>query len=1590
MSTDNSHLFHRTINDENYVKKLEDLYYYALTKFGTGAEVILHQWPIEEGKSAADSDSAPWNGVSQDQIQKIKFAGANLYGLLITSLSDLMKDALDNAGVTRTIGGTDYYATIMAMVAEIRRRNGGVSAAYAAADNLKRLITCSIRSGEAVETYVARFNAIVKTVDTAFTTPVGLAQFMVIGMQSNTALYQDIRMPTVQPIGGYRTIAEVMIGLNTLTGWKKDYAEVTAMTATATTTTTVPKHTKTQGPAGGGEKVCLLCTGAKGEQVKGHLTVDAEGNIQCYRLMRMMKLEVPKKAAMTSTISKLKQSDEYSNSSRTYYSYNEVQHTCEIALRAAQQGATKDTLIFDPGASATILNNKDWFADMEPIKMEIQGIAGTVSITHVGRTIFGIALYGPLKVQLISTNAIHRMHKHDFQVEYNWEENEFTLTGKELEPLTFRTSKDLRVPHAFLAPRKPEKTTSVTQVSLSAIQQRTDDSRVLKRAEAAVTLHRALNHIPYSTMLRTLRAGQLRTSVTARDLTVAERQWGACPICVGARSHHENRGGNYHPAENPGEHLHCDEVFLKLYDGKKHPFHISKDERCSRVDIDRMQGTSARDLHEVQIECISRYRALGHEVIKFYYDDGSAAKATKGALGNLGIKLHTWGAGQHESEAENYAGTLRLDMKASTMELPYILPRQCIEYCAKDACAVRSLVVNSKTGMETPFSLTENDRPSEHMLTIPFGSIVYASIEPVQGQPLSGSRAQGIVVRRYPTQEGKCTVFFLHNQSFGERQVHTDDIIRNPGQALIQAINALTDGQYDIGDCVTTSKEITNPHDQAHQRLIEHNRYIGSIGANNKSAARSRNKASIKPNVESTSAEQLPSSNSTDIIISPPPMLVPLPTAKTGAKTKMDKATAQTSALEDVHLPTAQSKDKRTKATAQNLAPDDNYRREYTNIRRPLTMETTITMEEGDSDEDSTSENETIEPTLRRSIRNSTANTAYVDNNNTKRWRLRKSRNKRHNTKPDQLMLSAIEKRKNGEDLIQQRAYVMLLNQLVNQGETGVEAAKREIRNILDHKSLRPEHKRNLTEKQCKECITSFMFGKRKLSGQLKGRAVMNGKQQVKREQYQNLHSPTASPLTSMIHLTVASHQKRKHVFSADFPSAYLKVDRAKHNMPKEFTRITGQLAKLFIAEEPSLEEYTINGVIYFEIIKSIYGLTESAALWFKDLRDMLIELGYVQMTDADPCLFVHPTTKSSINIHVDDCLCTCATDKEKDRLMEFFNKHECTVHVGDFTFLSMDIKQRKDKTIEVSMEKFLTKLMQEWNISGTEEGPTSTQFGKTDNSPPTERRAEYVARVMALMYAAIRVRFDILFAVAILSQKCQQPTKQNFDELDYLLRYINGSLDKAVILDTTSLDIHVWADASFMLHDDRKGQTGVAVTLGVDGPCVGPKSSKAKMLTTSSTEQEILAAFEATPLLRKTTQIMKAFGSTSVPVLHQDNQSAIDMAESGGGSSKHTKHFDLRLKYLQEMIKGEEFTMLYTPTEEMKADVFTKNTTGIKFRTFMDALMCNKQRPKEVKQDAMLAYFTKLGMPTSKGRAGLKPTNGKTNTHTLRLTHRQ
>eukprot|EP01035_Chromulina_nebulosa_P016432 gene16432-21772_t len=86
----------------------------------------------------------------------------------------------------------------------------------------------------------------------------------------------------------------------------------------------------------------------------------------------------------------------------------------------------------------------------------------------------------------------------------------------------------------------------------------------------------------------------------------------------------------------------------------------------------------------------------------------------------------------------------------------------------------------------------------------------------------------------------------------------------------------------------------------------------------------------------------------------------------------------------------------------------------------------------------------------------------------------------------------------------------------------------------------------------------------------------------------------------------------------------------------------------------------------------------------------------------------------------------------------------------------------------------------------------------------------------MSLMYLAKRARPDILRDVTFLASKCSEPT-----ELD--------------------LDIVLWVDASFMVHEDLKGHSGCVITLGMNGGVMATLSKKQKVLTRSSTEAELV-----------------------------------------------------------------------------------------------------------------------------------------------------
>ena len=73
--------------------------------------------------------------------------------------------------------------------------------------------------------------------------------------------------------------------------------------------------------------------------------------------------------------------------------------------------------------------------------------------------------------------------------------------------------------------------------------------------------------------------------------------------------------------------------------------------------------------------------------------------------------------------------------------------------------------------------------------------------------------------------------------------------------------------------------------------------------------------------------------------------------------------------------------------------------------------------------------------------------------------------------------------------------------------------------------------------------------------------------------------------------------------------------------------------------------------------------------------------------------------------------------------------------------------------------------------------------------------------------------------------------------------------------------------------------------------------------------------------------------------VLYEDNQSAISIATSDTNTVR-TRHILVQFHYARDQVKRGVVRVVYCPTADMIADIFTKALDKIKFRLFRDMLM--------------------------------------------------
>ena len=229
--------------------------------------------------------------------------------------------------------------------------------------------------------------------------------------------------------------------------------------------------------------------------------------------------------------------------------------------------------------------------------------------------------------------------------------------------------------------------------------------------------------------------------------------------------------------------------------------------------------------------------------------------------------------------------------------------------------------------------------------------------------------------------------------------------------------------------------------------------------------------------------------------------------------------------------------------------------------------------------------------------------------------------------------------------------------------------------------------------------------------------------------------------------------------------------------------------------------------------------------------------------------------------------------------------------------------------------------------LSSADSPTTTEEFAKMRNIP-------YQQAIGSLMYASLGTRPDITFAVQTVSRFSLKPGTAHWEAVKRIFRYLKGTRDLWLSYGNKVRELEGYADADGSMAEDRKAISGYAFL--VNGGAVSWSTKRQEIISLSTTESEYVAAvYAAKEALWLRSLISQLFG-LDIPstTLFSDNQSAIALTKEHQYHAR-TKHIDIRFHFLRWIIEEGRLRLIYCPTDDMVADVFTKALPSAKVKHF-------------------------------------------------------
>ena len=177
-------------------------------------------------------------------------------------------------------------------------------------------------------------------------------------------------------------------------------------------------------------------------------------------------------------------------------------------------------------------------------------------------------------------------------------------------------------------------------------------------------------------------------------------------------------------------------------------------------------------------------------------------------------------------------------------------------------------------------------------------------------------------------------------------------------------------------------------------------------------------------------------------------------------------------------------------------------------------------------------------------------------------------------------------------------------------------------------------------------------------------------------------------------------------------------------------------------------------------------------------------------------------------------------------------------------------------------------------------------------------------------------------------------PGTKHWQAVKRIFRYLSGTQHFGLFYPkggSLPPDLHAFSNSDWAsFYDTRVSTSGFCFMLG--NSCVSWLSKKQPTVATSSCEAEYMAAFTATVECVWLRRLVADLG------VGQETATTLAVARNPVFHAR-TKHIEVHYHYVRERLSAGEISLVYVPTQDNLADLFTKALPCEKFEAFCKAL---------------------------------------------------